>query len=92
MADKILPKAGEVWDIDHQRKGAFTALFEEDMTDPGEWVRLMVVEGKARFVSIENRMMGAGTPGDSFGVRISFIRLIRRREELERDLVTNDVG
>ena len=62
-------KVGEVYNVDHKRKGKFvakiTALGEE-------WVGVEVVNGSAYFMSASNRLAGRGEKGDEITVRKSF--------------------
>ena len=76
--------AGEVWDISHQRKGTFTALFERNTNlDQNTFCELVIMEGRAKFASMENWISGAGDTGRSIESRCSFITLLKRRPELE---------
>lgn len=81
-------KAGETWEIVHSRKGPLTVRFLQDAVDgDDEWLESEIIEGEAKFASTENRLAqrygGMGTPGDTLTMRQSFVRLIKRRRDLE---------
>lgn len=77
-------KAGETWKVNHCRKGDLTIKFATggDTSDAGSWLRGTIVEGRALFMSDENRLAqreeGRGTPGDEITMRASFITPIER--------------
>ena len=75
--------AGEVWDVTHTRKGSFTARFLQPVSPDQEWADLEIAEGTARFLSFENRALGAGNTGETITSRVSFLTLNKRRPEME---------
>lgn len=81
-------KSGEVWDIQHQRKGALTIWFLRDFVDADEWIEGEIITGRVRYASTANRLSqledGLGTPGDTLTMRQSYVRFIKRRHDLEQ--------
>lgn len=59
---------GKIYVCKHSRKGEFSARVDKIR---GEWVDCTVMFGSARFVSVENRLIGAGQPGTCITVRDS---------------------
>jgi len=78
-------KAGQVWDIAHTRKGNFTVGFDADhsLDAPDEWVSGIILEGRAKYISFENRLAGAGETGEPITMRASMVTLLKRRPDLE---------
>lgn len=76
-------KAGEVWDITHSRKGSFTARFLQPVDSDTQWVDIEIAEGRAKFLSMENWIAGAGDTGNTITSRVSFLTLNQRRPEME---------
>ena len=70
------PRAGEVWVVDHTRKGRFTAkiLVIEGGPRDSEWVRLEIVAGRARMMSDD----GDVGPRDVLECRRSFMTFVER--------------
>jgi hypothetical protein len=66
------PRAGEVWQVTHTRKGSFAAKFLNDVDmaqDPGGFMDVMVAGGRARFMS------GDAGEGDVITIRKSMTTL-----------------
>lgn len=59
-------KAGEIWRVNHSRKGPLTLKFAQDSTDLDEWIVAEIIDGRAR----------TGTPGDTITVRRAFLTFI----------------
>ena len=75
-------KANEIWKT-NSRKGILTVRFLGDVdTTVDGWVDAEIVDGKARYMSSENRFaqreFGQGTPGDTLTMRTSLLTLIDR--------------
>ena len=69
--------SGEVWLVQHRRKGDFTArvLDPVDTDGPGDQsIRLEIVDGTARFLAAEDAVAG-----DVITVRAAFCRFVERR-------------
>lgn len=81
-------KPGEIWDIEHERKGALTIWFLRAFADADEWIDGEIVAGRVVFASAGNHMAqiesGLGTSGDTLAMRHSFVRFIKRRHDLEQ--------
>lgn len=77
------PQVGEVWHIDHSRKGP---LIIKVLDDPSAdtFFSGEVVEGKVRYASQSNRdaqrLNGQGTSGDVIRMRGEFTRFVSRVE------------
>jgi hypothetical protein len=81
-------RSGEIWDVEHQRKGTLTIWFLRDVADADEWIEGEIVEGRVCYASAGYRIAqfedGFGTPGDTLTMRHSFVRFIKRRHDLEQ--------
>jgi hypothetical protein len=92
-------KIGELYVIDHSRKGRFVGRV---LKDDGEWVTVRVVEGALKYISVAynyaQKTGGLGTEGDTVQVRKSLakFRPIRKsskskfdveREEMRRGMI-----
>lgn len=66
-------KKGEVWDVEHTRKGMFTIQFKADYDlDESEFIGGTVVDGTARGLTTY------WEPGEPIDMRSSFLRLVKK--------------
>ena len=65
------PKKGEVWEVRHARKGAFTAKV---ISSDDEWIALKITGGRATMLSSGGDL----EPGETLTVRRSLITFVRR--------------
>jgi hypothetical protein len=78
-------KAAEIVQIDHRRKGKFYAKFDKDVdmtTSPDDFVAALIVEGRAKFISMENRLMDAGATGTVIEMRKSLFSAYKVDEKV----------
>lgn len=72
-------KVGEIWRLNHCRKGDLTLKFT---SVDDEWAEAEIVKGHVSYASADNRLMqkleGLGTPGDTITTRIEFLTLYER--------------
>lgn len=77
--NEMLIKAGEVHTVLHSRKGKFSALFLSDYDTEGTddtFIDVQIVEGRAKFISVENMMLDAGATGNIISMRRSLFSII----------------
>lgn len=81
-------KVGTIWDT-KSRKGALTIQLTEDVDMTAEdFFGGLIIEGRAQYAAVENRIAqreeGMGTRGDTISFRTTLTTFLRRREDLER--------
>ena len=77
------PQVGEVWQIEHSRKGPLVIRVLEDPA-ADDFFAGEIIEGKVAFMSQSNRDAqrsdGLGTAGDTIRMRGSFTKFVSRVE------------
>jgi hypothetical protein len=75
-------RAGEVWQVHHNRKGRFTIKLTEnvDLGRDDEWVEAEVVEGEPSFLSQENSLLNPEAP-EKITMRASLLVFEKRISE-----------
>ncbi len=75
-------KKGEVWRIEHQRKGKLVVRLLEDISSETEFVKVAIVSGRAFFMSEMNREYqedtGHGMEGTKLDVRVSLCKFVEK--------------
>ncbi len=72
--------AGEVWKIDHVRKGPLTVrvLRDVETSDPDAFTDVEIIEGEVRSISGNLGERQVAFPGDAIGIRASLAQWIER--------------
>jgi hypothetical protein len=66
------PKRGEVWRVNHQRKGAFSVLLLEDVIAGAEWIKTELHKGRPVTHGHTRE------PGERMTLRASFTEFLER--------------
>ena len=67
-------KAGEVWEIDHGRKGRMSIRLLKDVEDEDDtFVEAVILDGTARYMAEDAR-----EAGESLTMRVSLVRWIKK--------------
>lgn len=71
----MIYRRGEIWEVEHQRKGAFTICLSADYnTEEDEWISGVIVQGTAKAMLHYN----VREVGESITMRGSFTVFVKR--------------